>query len=150
MFSELSIPTITALGIKLNFAHTNSDALSLSGKVALPAGFAAKGQNVALDVGGVMRLFTLDAKGHGKAENSLFSLKFKAKKGVVPAQTASFSVKLTHGAFAAPLSASGFVNDTVKSAHVAVLTTLLFNNAFLQTTRPGTYSAVRGKTGSSK
>ena len=141
---------VSKLSIKLNFAHANSDSIGLSGKLDLPSGVAFKGQSVAADIGGVPVLFTLDSKGRGKSGGASFALKFKAKKGVIPAQSAAFQLKLTHGAYAAALASSGLVNGTVAASHLQVVVTLLFNQTFLQAAQPQVYSSKQGNSGATK
>ena len=63
--------TISKIGVKLNFARAGSDSISLSGTLPIPAGLVVAGQSVVIDVGGVIKIFTLDDKGNGAASSGM-------------------------------------------------------------------------------
>jgi VCBS repeat-containing protein len=143
--------TADKLSIKLNFGKPANDSIQLSGVLPVPAGLAVAGQKVGIGVGGVARFFTLDAKGGATPRtNDSISLKVKAKKGVVAAQSSKFSVKYGKGAFSAGLKDSGLVNDSVKDKAVSLRIEVLFNGTLYEKIQPVLYSAIKGKSGKTK
>ena len=149
--------TISKLGVKLNFACANSDSISLSGTLPIPAGLVVAGQSVVIDVGGVIRIFTLDDMGKGTASsgigaaavggpNDYLKLRVKSLKGVIAAQTAPFTVKLNKGAFVSLLSDEGLVKTaTVKNSSITVPVIILFNVQVFEATHSVFYTAKKGK-----
>jgi len=58
--------SVAKLAIKLDFTHTTApgrDSMAVSGTLPVPDGFVVEGRQVLFDVGGVIRLFTLDKRG---------------------------------------------------------------------------------------
>ncbi len=141
--------TISKMQIRLNFTKPQSDQINFSGSISLPAGFSTKGQRVGLDIGGVIRVLELDAKGKSPRGDSTMQLSVKSKKGVVAAQSAKFKMALKRGDFAADLGDEGFTTDVVKQAPLHVTVDILFNGALYQKIMPQSYSST-GKSGSSK
>lgn len=113
--------------IKLKFSASGGDGVSLMGTLPVPQGYDPSGEEVVVDVGGVERTFTLDAKGRAKSGLDLFKLKVKKKKKVVIAQQAKFMVKLRRGDFAAELADEGLGDESVASKSVSVLISITFN-----------------------
>jgi PKD repeat protein len=155
--SAVQTLAVSSASIKLDFANPGNDSISLSGKLQIPAGLTVKGQVVAVDIGGVIKSFTLGANGVSTPKgNSTFTVKVKSTKGVVKAQTANYAVKLTKGSFATTLAADGLVKANTSKPITAAKTiqvTLLFNGAVLQnnnftvsykaTSKNGTASAAK-------
>jgi len=149
-----SLPVVRS-AIKLHFnpsqAHNNADSIVLSGFLPVPAGFGTAGQLVVLDVGGVIRQFTLDARGNSTPKgNDTFKLQVKTTQGSVLAQDARFSAKLTHGAFSSLLSDEGLlgnVDETDAELTVPVIILLLNEQQFFEVSQPVLYSAKAGRTG---
>ena len=143
---------LSKLRISLNFAPAGGkDAVSLIGTLPVPAGFVVAGQRVTLDVGGVVKDFVLDAKGSSpKGQTSSFKLRVKAEKGVVAAQNAKFTAKLSKGTFASLLADEGLTNTTIKAALRAVPVVILFNQALYRVDQWQAYAATAGKTGRTK
>ena len=81
-------PGVSKLGIKLNLAKPSLDSIGLKGTLAVPAGFSAAGATLEVSIGGVVKTFTLDAKGKTTVGTDKAQLTVKAKKGVVAAQDA--------------------------------------------------------------
>jgi hypothetical protein len=138
------------LAIKLSFSKPNSDSIVLSGLLLIPDGFHIAGQKVIVDIGGVVKLFELSAKGASPKGNDSMVVRTKSSKGVVMLQVAKFSLKLTKGAFAAPLAAVGLANETVAKKKLAVPITVIFNGEVLRKAVPQTYKAVVKKGGAAK
>ena len=143
-------PGVSKLAIKLNFAKPAHDSIGLKGTLAVPAGFAVAGATLEVSIGGVVKTFTLDAKGKAKVGTDQAKLAVKAKKGVVAAQDAKLSIKLTKGSFASALSDEGLVNATVTEVAVSVPVEIQLNGTMYAKTQPQLYSAKAGKTGKTK
>ncbi len=149
-----SVPDLIVgkMSIKLNFSKSGNDSIGLQGTLAVPDGFRVEGRKFVLDVGGVIKSFTLDAKGKAKAPGEQLVLKVKAKKGVVTAQDAKLSLKLTKGTFSADLADDGLVNETVKAVPVFIPVTVTVDDNPTPPTATAqlSYTAKKGKTGSAK
>ncbi len=143
-------PGVSKLAIKLNFAKPALDNIGLKGTLAVPAGFAVAGATLEVSIGGVVKTFTLDAKGKAKVGTDQAKLSVKAKKGIVAAQDAKLSIKLTKGSFASSLSDEGLVNATVTDVAVTLPVEIELNDTMYAKAQPQTYKAKQGKSGSAK
>ena len=139
--------TVSKLGIKLNFARAASDSITMSGVLPIPGAFVAAGQGVAVDIGGVVQTFNLNSKGTAVNGGNSFKMRVKATKGVVAAQNAVFSIKLSKGAFAPALAVDGLTNTDVKNLQTNVPVLMLFNSKLYGANQAVFYSAKQGKTG---
>jgi uncharacterized protein (TIGR03790 family) len=151
--------TLSKLSVKLNFAKTTgNDEIMVNGSLPIMAGFAAKGQPVVVDVGGVVKIFTLSSKGDGtgatgypavtSTKNDHFDLKFKSLKGKVATQTGTFTAQFNKGTFASSFTDVGLTrNANVKKVARTIPVTILFNNQMYQTAQAVQYSATAQKTG---
>ena len=141
----------TAISIKLNFQKTGNDSITLSGSLTVLEGLSLSGQSVVLDLGGVVQSFTLDSRGSAKSGNNTFKLTAKGKNGLTIGGNSKFSAKLTRGNFRDTLSNIGLAGtDDVKNASKQITLIILFDKTRLQTTRPLTFTAKKGKTGTAK
>lgn len=139
------------LKVALNFAKGGSDSIQISGVLPVRAGFVAASQPVVVDVGGVVKTFTLDPKGNGiGATNARFKLQVKAKKGVVSAQNAKFSAKLGKADFASLLGDEGLTNADLKDASRTIPVIILFDQTVFRTDVTVLYTAKLNKTGRTK
>ena len=138
------------VGIKLNFAKPLSDSVSLAGALLVPAGFNVAGAPVTVDVGGVEKTFTLDAKGKAKVGNDSFSIKVKAKKGVVLEQVAKFKFATKKGTFAPAFVDENFTSRDAKKEPGAVVGVVQVGDLYAQSTLPVLYTGKAGKSGSVK
>ena len=152
------------LSIKLSFAKQSTDTVTLSGSLAVPAGFdptkptvvtptITSGPSVVVDIGGVVSGFTLDSKGNSptKGESNTFKIHIKSsKKNGVPAQTAKYTATFKKGTFTALLTDEGLTNTTAKKAPLTVPVIILFNLTFNRSDVPVSYTARAGKTGAAK
>jgi hypothetical protein len=162
--TPFGIPAVTApltlskLEVKLNFTHTGGDAISLSGALQIPAGLVVSGQSVLIDVGGVIKIFTLDIKGNGHAAsgypaltsptNDRFKLHIKLTKEKVLKQNAPFTAQFNKGTFGNLLSDEGLLGTaTVKKAKRTVPVVILFNVQIFEASPAVLYSAKAQKTG---
>jgi hypothetical protein len=154
--------TVTKLSVKLNFAKTSgNDQIMLSGLLPIPSGFAADSQTVLLDVGGVVKIFTLNSKGIGapasgypaitSATNDHFSLKFKSQNGKVPAQTGVFTAQFNKGTFAGDLADEGLLGNMSLKGDARMIPVIVMFNAQMYEELPVTqYTATANKTGSAQ
>jgi hypothetical protein len=145
---KTGVLSVTKLGIKLSFAKPASDAIGLSGLLLIPEGLSVAGQTVIVDVGGVVKTFTLDAKGKAKQSNDSFAAGVKAGKTGTPLQVAKFAMKLMKGDFDAALADEGLVSGTVETT-VIVPVTVVFNGEVLKKAVTQTYRA-KGEKGATK
>ena len=136
---------ITQLNIGLNFARPNSDTLTLQGSVPIPADFTALGQTVALDVGGIVRVFTLDKAGRGKSGTA--QIQVASRSG---ATSAKLTIKFSKSSLAADLADDGLTSQTVTKAPKSVHVILLLDATNFQTDVNLLYTAKAGKTGAGK
>jgi hypothetical protein len=143
-------PGVSKLGITLNFAKPSFDSITFRGTLAVPAGFSAAGATLEVSIGGVVKTFTLDAKGKAKVGNDRAQLTVKRKKGVVLAQDAKLSVRLAKGSFASSLADEGLVNATVKDLAVTMPVEIELNDTMYASAQPQKYTAKAGKTGKTK
>jgi len=135
---------VTNLSIKLNFAKPSLDSIQLKGTVEVAPDFDPAGATVVVDVGGVVKGFTLGDKGKVKVGTDSVQIK-KPKDGV-----SKFSVKFAKGSFATTLQDEGLVNETVSDVAVSVGTEVQLNGVIYKKLQPQTYKAKQGKTGSAK
>ncbi|MCY3022447.1 MAG: hypothetical protein NTW87_25995 [Planctomycetota bacterium] len=103
-------------------------------------------QMAIVDIGGVVKSFTLNGKGKSPKGNESFAVGVKARKTGTPLQVARFAVKLVKGSFAAALADDGLINANT-TAHLTVPVTLIFSGEVLQRAVPQTYKAKQGKAG---
>ena len=139
------------LSIKLNFAKPDSDSITLTGSLAIPAGFTVNGAKAIVDVGGVDHAFSLNQKGIGTDGKNSFKLSAKSKNGIAAAQTAKYAMKLVNGAFAAALASKGLIgtqNDPGSQHTITV--SLVFAKTAYQTQKQVTYKCKKGKSGAAK
>lgn len=141
---------VKKLSIKLNFAKPDVDGIVLQGTVPVPAGFHAEGKLIVIDVGGVIKSFTLDAKGKAVADLDRAQLKTKFEDGEIPSQDAKFSAKFTKGNFAPMLVDERLTNRTVKDDPVTVKVDVTIDGVAYTQTKPQLYKAKQGKTGATK
>jgi len=146
-----SFPLIlTKLAIRLSFTDAGRDSIQLRGIVDVPGGFTVANQKCFVDVGGVVRAFTLSEKGKAGTSSESLKLSVKKKKSLVPAQAAPFQINLKNGTFASTLTDEGLTNETTRAKSVNVPVTFLFNGQEFRKTQPQSYSAKAGSSGKTK
>jgi hypothetical protein len=144
-------PTITKASVALNFAKPSSDSISLMGTLPVPDGFVVSGTQVTVDVGGVIKTFTLDEKGASPASTTeSLKLKVKAVQGVISAQEAKFTLKCSKSDFVSTLSDESLSDTTIKGQAVNLPVVILFNGQLFKATHPLLYTAKAGKNGRAK
>jgi hypothetical protein len=78
--------------IRLDFKRQGRDRMTWRGSVPVAAGFSPAGQTVQVDLGGVQRTFTLDARGRARSGPDRFRLRLKRRAGVIVRQNAKFTL----------------------------------------------------------
>ncbi len=143
--------TITKMRIKLRFDKDGTDKILLSGALDIPDDFDPTGVRLAFDIGGITRIFTLDAKGKQKLGFDAIKLRIKKTKKVVLAQAALLKLKISRGTFRDFLVDEDLTGAaTVKLVPRTVVVTLILPDAparMLQKAQPQQYSAKEGKLG---
>jgi sugar lactone lactonase YvrE len=141
---------VSQLSISLNFAKPGNDGLQAAGILAVPTGFQVSGAQVVVDIGGVVRSFTLDGKGSSPKGNDSIKIGIKAIKGVVPAQSPKFTIKFSKGNWQGLLLDEGLTNDTAANVPKTVPVIILFNKKIYKASVAQLYTAKKGSTGKTK
>ena len=150
---DLDPLTVTKKSVKLVFNATGKDTASLSGTIPVPGGFEPEGATVLADVGGVVRTFTLDAKGKSTPRDpTSFSVKLKVTGGVAVANPAAkFTLKLGKGDYDASFADEGLSGDaTVKKSPRTMRVTLVFAGTGYQADLDLLYIAKAGVSGKAR
>jgi hypothetical protein len=122
-----------------------NDSVSASSSLPLADGFVfTNGQQAVLDVGGVVRLFTLTGKGSAK------TLKESIKLGKPKNGTSKLASKFGKDDFTDEFGDEGLTDDTLVKEQRPVSMVLLFNSKIYTGSRTLLYSSKAGKTGSAK
>ena len=132
---------LTRLAIQMKFNRSGNDSIVISGKLPIPASYAAAHEPVMLILGNVMQVFRLDQRGHSALPHAGFAVQLKPKGRI-----STFTLQLSKGNFASNLASLGLSNATGKRK-LNIPLTLIFNAQIFQTTRPVLYVAVQGKSG---
>jgi PKD repeat protein len=141
---------VSQLSISINFAKTGNDSLQAAGILTVPTGFKVAGSKVTVDIGGVVRNFTLDGKGSSPKGNDSLKIAIKSLKGVVPAQSPKFTIKFSKGNWQGTLLDEGLTNDNASSVPKTVPVVILFNNKVFKASVAQLYTAKKGSTGKTK
>lgn len=141
---------VTNLIIGVNFAKAGSDSLQLAGVLNVPAGFTLSGAKVVVDVGGVVRNFTLDSKGSTPKGNDTLKLSVKSVKGVVAGQASKFTIRFTKGSWQGLLTDEGLTNDNATGVPKTVPVVILFNKKVFKADVAQLYTAKKGASGKTK
>jgi len=142
---------VKKMSIKLSFTKLLSDSIAISGTLPVKAGFTGSNKKFVVDVGGVIKSFTLGSKNTAKVGGDSIKLTVKAKKGVVSAdQAAKYSIKISKGTFASTLADDGLGNENAKNKATTVRVDVLFNGQYLRKLVPQIYTAKQGSSGRTK
>ena len=142
--------SLKSLSIGLNFAKPNMDSMTLIGSLPIPVAFNSTLQPVIVVVGGVGRIFTLNAKGSGVAvPNGAFKLAFSSKAKA--SAFGRFSLTLKKASLQSiVLSSSNLANADVNKEDRTVRATIFFNGDMYNIPQPQVYTAKANKTGKTK
>ena len=143
---------VKTLAIKLNFSKPLTDSIKMNGSLPIPAAFVvAAGQQVTVDIAGVVRTFTLDAKfASPKSTTESFKLRIKSKSGLALAQDGKFSFKIAKSTLASLLSDENMVNGNITANPIAVPVIILFNGKLYRVDQQRLWYAKQDKSGKIK
>jgi hypothetical protein len=102
--------------VKLNFAHSLKDTLTLSGTVPLGKYFRPQGKMVIVQSGALRKEFPLNSKGQGATGLCKFGLRGKIKKGVFTATPAAFALTIRCEPLSVALQDCGLTDKTTSKA----------------------------------
>jgi parallel beta-helix repeat protein len=109
--------SISRMTMVLNLARSSSDALSISGSVAIPQGFAPSGAKAMISIGDFQHQVTLNSK--GSSPDRTFKLSARMSRGTYSANSAKFVLSIKNAPLSAALkglglaSADGFYSQDV-------------------------------------
>jgi plastocyanin len=140
------------IGLRFGIAGPGgTDSIAASGVLPVPTGLPIGGQRIVVDIGGVVRSFTLDQRGAARAGNDSFQLRVRSVQGSVLDQSAKFSVTLRRGVFSPLLEDEGLLgNSDLRAVLRTVPVVILFNRQVYQVDQTQFYSATAGRTGRTK
>jgi len=140
--------TVVKLQIKTDLRNYRRDTMLLTGSLAVPNGLNLAGLPVIVDVGGVVRSFTLNAKG---SDTSKRDQHFKfATKSVGGSLGFSMTLNTTvPTSFSAQLEDEGLINDDI-TLTVEIPIIMLLNNTYYSTTVNQPYVGKSRRMGISK
>jgi hypothetical protein len=133
--------TVSRFKAKLNFKKTDKDLYTLKGELDLPPEFEPDGADFELNVGGVLVVLRLDAKGKARTATEKVKLSFSKRTG-----RWSLRVKLKKGNFAGAWADEGAKNMTVKE-NVEFRFTANIGGEMFGSTVPHSYAGKFGKVG---
>jgi hypothetical protein len=132
--------TDVKLSAKLNFVRPNLDSMTLSGTFGVPDGFVLAEQKLIMDVGGVVRVFTLNPKGFLHTRTDSLVLRARGLK----ARTAKFRIMLKNADIVPSFKPYGMTNTPVKHKIVMLPVRIYFNDAIYQTIQTESYDGAVG------
>ena len=131
------------LAIALKFSDPNNtlDSISVQGTLAIKQGFSPAAKRLILNVGGILRVYDLNASAGGDTGTDSFRMILRTKAGNVIAQKAKFTAKLS-GNFKSALNQIGFANATNKRAVIIpVITSVSVDGTFYSIIRKERYKS---------
>ena len=139
----IQLPSVTA---NVDFRKPGRDTLTLSGRIALPAGFVPTGRELTVDAGGVARTFVLDKKGRARTPEGRVTMAYLKKKALW-----TLNVTLAKGSYAAAWEDEGLTNRTVRKEPVTMKATVDISGEFrCAHLVHELYTAKLGRTGAAK
>jgi len=139
--------------VALDFDDAGRDSVSVTGLLPVDAGFQPLGSKVVVDMGGVVREFTLDEKGRSAPPGTAsFRIALKFQSGLVIGNPAAlFKAKVARSDLAALLQDEGLRGDaTVAKVPRDIPVTVYFDGAGYSGVKPLLYTAKAGKAGKAK
>ena len=146
---------LTKIQVQLAFNKANHNSITMTGTLPVPAGFSPIGQQVIVDINnGLVAVFALDKNGNSTPRGANTFKLNKARKGQLSAaftaKVTTQSAKLT-GTVATVLATAGLTgNATVKKMSVTIPVTIYFDSTKLTTSKTGTLTATKAKTGTAR
>jgi hypothetical protein len=140
----------TSLKVVLNFAGESKDSLTLKSEFPVAGGFNPSGKQVSVDVGGVVRNFTLGATGTGTVGDGSAKLTLRKTGGAVGAQRAKFQMTLKNASLQGGLADEGLTNANVAGAIVTVPVEIVFDGTTYEGIADLLYKAKQNKKGTAQ
>lgn len=137
--------SVRKLNIRLNFAKPDSDSLQFQGTLPLPAGFNPDGKEAVINVGGVIKRFTLNAKGASPRGDSTFKLILGRNS-----QEAKFIANVKKDNLQNALADERITNADVQKESRPVNVAVLLNDTQFTASVDQEYTAKAGKSGRTK
>ena len=138
---------VQTLRIRLDFARGGHDAIRVAGRLPVADPEILDGASLALDVGGVTKVFALERRGGG-ARGRLAGEHASLRIGKPRRSSAKFAAKLLLGAFGQTLAATaGLADADVRAKARIVRVTILFPPSVLSKAQGQIYTARQGKSG---
>jgi len=97
---------------RLTFTNAAKDTLTFTGGIPIAENSLVDKQVISVDIGGVIRSFTLDAKGRAKTGSDSLKLRVKTANNVVSAQIAKFNIKVSNADFDTLLADEGLTGNS--------------------------------------
>lgn len=142
---------LSKFDIKLNFAKSSMDQVSLGGTVSVPADFTRLKSELFIFAGPVIHHCILDRSGTFKTVNASCKLSIKTQKGKIPAQTAKFTALFKKGNYAAGFAAANLTGAAdAKNQPRTVRIYVLLRPTVYMLDASIVYSAKKGKMGTGK
>jgi hypothetical protein len=133
----------TKLAVKLDFKNKNKDTILLTGTLSLPKGTVLTGKKLVVDVGGVVKAFTLSKNGKASAPYGQASI---STPSAMLTRTVTLSLK--NGSFASALGDELLSNASVKGARKINVKIYLSGGSVFSATKSGSYAAKKNINGS--
>ena len=140
------------LRIQLNFAAANKDSIVLTGKLLVNGVFPIN-QILIADVGGVVKAFTLDARGKASlSKRETLRLSIGRARTSLAGSEANLRLQLAAGSFTNAFTDEGLTNVSAIRAPKVVNVTIIFLNTVFKATVPQSYTVRNsiGKTTTTK
>jgi hypothetical protein len=136
--------TVTKASVSLNFKQTGKDAFSLAGTIAAPDTFTVENKPVIVNLGGLVRSFTLTSKGTAIDRDAKAKVGPKVSKGLL-----KYTFSGSKAAYQEFFDDETFTSrDTLKTGeNVNVLATVYINNTKYISVLNFLYKAKTGSTG---
>lgn len=135
---------VSKLTVSLKFTGGGADTIAVSGQFPLADGTSLSGKVLRIDVGGVVKTFTLDAKGKSPKGNDTASVT-APKAGV-----AKFAASFKKGDFSGEFVNEGMTNATVANVYAPTTVAVTFDGIAHSETVQLVYAAKQGKSGAAK
>lgn len=139
-----------AAEVHLDFKDSKKDELIFTGELPIPAGFDVKGKVVSIDVGGVVRTFTLSANGDSNPAPDQFKLDIKKVGNNVPRQRAQFTATVRGGDVESQLADEKMTSRDASSEPCPVTAALTFDGRTESAVLELIYDAQTGKKGDAR
>ena len=136
--------------IRLDFKDGRKDELTFTGELPIPAGFDPSGKVVSIDVGGVVRSFTLGKNGDSNPAPDQFKLDIKKSGGSVPRQRAPFTATVRGSDLESALADEGISNRNASAEPCPITVALTFDGRTESAVLELIYDAQLGKKGEAR